>query len=95
MKELGVNVVWPQLPAYDLRELAAVCRDLQLCIELHPGRGDLMQRGTPAQVRDYILRLIDIFGTNAGGSWLYLEVDPGFPWENVRAMYETAFELRG
>ena len=31
---------------------------------------------------------------SAGGSWLYLEVDPGFPWANVEAMYETAIALR-
>lgn len=94
LKAMGVDVIWPQLPAYDLKELAAVCRDLGLCIELHPDRGDLMQRGTPDQVRDYILRLIDIFDTPSGGSWLYLEVDPGFPFANVEAMFQTAMELR-
>jgi hypothetical protein len=61
---------------------------------MHPDRGELLQRGTPQQVRDAILRLVDEFDTPAGGSWLYLEVDPGFPWANIEAMYETALALR-
>ena len=64
-------------------------------MQLHPDRGDLMQRGTPEQVRDYVLRLVEAFGTANGGSWLYLEVDPGFPWANVEALFEVAMELRG
>lgn len=94
LKEMGVDVIWPQLPVYDLTELAAVCRDLELCIELHPDRGDLMQKGTPGEIRDYILRLIDIFDTPSGGSWLYLEVDPGFPFANAESAFKTAMELR-
>jgi hypothetical protein len=53
-----------------------------------------MQHGTPSAIRDYILRLVNTFGTREGGSWLYLEVDPGFPWRNVEALFETARELR-
>ena len=53
-----------------------------------------MQRGTPQEVRDHVHRLIDIFDTANGGSWLYLEIDPGFPYENVVALFETAMELR-
>ena len=62
--------------------------------DLPRGVGDLMQRGTPAQVRDYVLRLVDEFDPLAGGAWLYLEIDPGFPWANVEALVETAMELR-
>jgi uroporphyrinogen decarboxylase len=95
MKELGVDVIWPQLNAYDLPELIRVCRDLELCVELHPDRGELMQRGTPGQIRDHVLGLVEQFDSANGGSWLYLEVDPGFPWENVAALFEVARELRG
>jgi uroporphyrinogen decarboxylase len=94
LAEVGANAVWPQLPLFDHRALAKRCRELGLTVQMHPDRGDLMQHGTPQQVRDYLLRLVDEFDTLNGGSWLYLEVDPGFPWENVRAMYETAMELR-
>jgi hypothetical protein len=94
LSELGARAVWPQLPLFDPRELACRCRDLGLALQLHPDRGDLMQKGSPQQVRDYILRLLETFGTGSGGSWLYLEIDPGFPWPNVEALFKVAMELR-
>jgi hypothetical protein len=95
LTEVGADAIWPQLPLFDHRDLARRCRELRLAVQLHPDRGELMQRRSPSEVREYLLRLVDEFGTLAGGSWLYLEVDPGFPWENVKAMYETTMELRG
>lgn len=94
LREIGVDVIWPQLTAFDLPELAAQCRDLGLTVELHPDRGELMQRSRPAAIKDYVHRVLDAFGTLDGGSWLYLEVDPGFPWDNVEALFEVAMELR-
>ena len=94
LKDIGVDVIWPQLPAYDLPELARRCRDLELAVELHPDRGDLMQNAPPQDVRDYVMRLIDTFDTPSGGSWLYLEVDPGFSYPNVEALFDTVMELR-
>jgi uroporphyrinogen-III decarboxylase len=95
LHDVGADAVWPQLPLYDLSELAARCRDLGLAVQLHPDRGALMQRGTPGLIRDYVLRLLDIFDTAHGGSWLYIEIDPGFPWENVEALFAVAREVRG
>lgn len=92
--ELGVNAIWPQLQLFDPRELARRCRQLGLAVQLHPERGDLMQTASPQQVRDYIPRLLDNFQTASGGSWLYLEVDPGFKWENIQALFECAMKLR-
>jgi hypothetical protein len=94
LREVGAGAIWPQLPVVDLPDLARRCRDLGLAVELHPDRGDLMQRGTPDQVRDYVLRLLDVFDTAHGGSWLYIEIDPGFPWANVEALFNVAMELR-
>lgn len=94
LRELGVNVVWPQLTAFDLPELARICRDLGLAIELHPDRGGLMQTAPPDQVRRYVHELTETFRCDEGGSWLYLEIDPGFAWPNVQALVETAMELR-
>ena len=91
---LGINAIWPQLPLFDLPSLARRCRELSLAVQLHPDRGDLMQHASPAAVRDYVLRLVDTFRTIDGGSWLYIEVDPGFPWENVQALFDVARELR-
>jgi uroporphyrinogen decarboxylase len=94
LRAAGVDAIWPQLQIFDLPELARTCRDLGLAVQLHPDRGDLLQRATPQQVRDAIVRLVETFDCCSGGSWLYLEVDPGFPWPNVQAMFETALELR-
>jgi hypothetical protein len=95
LKEVGADAIWPQLALFDHRALAKRCRDLGLNLQLHPDRGDLMQRSSPQQIRDYLLRMVDEFDCLSGGSWLYLEVDPGFPWENVEIMFKTTMELRG
>jgi len=91
---VGATAVWPQLPLFDLRELARRCRALGLAVQMQPDRGELMQRRGPREVRDHVRRLADAFETLSGGSWLHIEIDPGFPWENVRALFETAMELR-
>ena len=91
---LGMNALWPQLPLFDLPELARRGRQLKIAMQLHPDRGESLQRRPPAEVRDYVRRLIDTFRTRDGGGWLYLEVDPGFPWPNVEALFQTAMELK-
>lgn len=95
LRQAGADVIWPQLPLFDLPRLAQRCRELGLAVQLHPDRGELMQHATPAQVRAYLLELVDTFEVLNGGSFLYLEVDPGFPWKNVQAMFTTVMELRG
>jgi len=95
LADLGVAAVWPQLTAYDLPELARRCRDLGLAVQLHPDRGDLMQRATPEEIRRYLYRLCETFDAAHGGSWLYIEIDPGFPWANVQALFETVQKIRG
>jgi len=94
LREAGADAIWPQLPLFDHHELAQHCRELGLAVQLHHDRGELMQRGSPQQVRSYLLRLVDEFDCLTGGSWLYLEIDPGFPWPNVQALFETAMQLR-
>lgn len=94
LRDLGVCAIWPQLTSFDTAELAKRCRDLGLAVQIHPDRGDLMQRCRPQEVRDHVRRLIDTFDTPSGGSWLYIEIDPGFPFANVEALFEVAAELR-
>ncbi len=94
LREIGAAALWPQLPLFDLRELARHCRDLGIAVLLHPDRGELMQRSTPEKIREYVLRLLETFDTAHGGSWLYVEIDPGFPWRNVEALFRVAMEVR-
>lgn len=94
LRSAGVDVIWPQLPLYNPQHLSNLCREMGLAVMLHPDRGDLLQRATPQQVQEYIFRLVECFDCLSGGSWFYLEIDPGFPWQNIQAMFKTVMEIR-
>jgi uroporphyrinogen-III decarboxylase len=94
LADLGVRAVWPQLNAFDLADLAHRCRDLGLAVQLHPDRGELMQRSAPDQIRAYMRKLCETFDARNGGSWVYVEIDPGFPFENVQALFDAVQEIR-
>ncbi len=94
LREIGVDVLWPQLSVYNLPNLARHCRALGLALELHPDRGDLMQRHGAEQVRLYLQRLVETFRCEQGGSWLYVEVDPGFAAANIEMLFRTVQEMR-
>lgn len=89
LKEIGVTSIWPQLPAYNMEELAARCRDLQLAVAIHTDRANTMTFGTPDDVRELVKREFETFRMMDGGSWFYVEADNGFPFENIRALVET------
>jgi uroporphyrinogen decarboxylase len=95
LAELGVHAIWPQINVYNQQELAERCRSLHLALAVHPDRGDLMARSTPAQVSQEVYRLAEVFHLAEGGGWFYIEIDSGFPWENVQALIETVGRLRG
>ena len=94
LREVGVTSIWPQLPAYDMNELARRCRELGLAVAIHTDRARTMTTGTPQQVRDLVLREFDTFRMMDGGSWFYVEADNGFPFENLRALVETIGQWR-
>jgi hypothetical protein len=92
--QTGFDAIWPQLPLYDGPSLARRSRELRLALALHPDRSHLMTFGSPGQVRTEILRLADTFAILDGGSWLYVEIDNGFPYANVEMLFKTIAELR-
>ena len=94
LRGVGATAVWPQITLLEPRDLAHRCRALGLAEQVQPDRGEVMQRRGPQDVRDHVRRLAEQFETHSGGSWLHIEIDPGFPWDNVRALFETAMELR-
>lgn len=94
LKEIGVDGIWPQLNVYNLEEFAPYCRSLGLAVAIHPERSNLLTRGTPEDVRRQMHRYAEIFRPWDGGSWFYLEIDNGFPYENIEAMVEVIRELR-
>jgi len=91
---LGCKSIWPQINLFDWPSFAARCRELGLAVALHPERSHIMTFGTPADVRAHIHALAKAFRPQDGGSWFYLEIDNGFPWENVEALFETVGEYR-
>lgn len=94
LRELGVTAIWPQLPAYNMKELAEKCRDLGLAVAIHTDRANTMTYGTPQQVRDLVKREYETFRMWEGGSWFYVEADNGFPFENIQAQIETIAAYR-
>jgi len=93
--DLGVHAIWPQIDVYNPPELSRRCREAKIAIALHPNRGELMIRSSPAEVRHAVRELVDVFAMAEGGTWFYVEIDSGFPFENVQALIETIGELRG
>ena len=93
--DLGVHAIWPQIDVYDPSELAQRCRESRIAIALHPNRGELMIRSSPGDVRSNVRKLVDVFSMFEGGTWFYVEIDSGFPFENIQALIETIGELRG
>lgn len=94
LKEIGVTSIWPQIPAYNMEELAKLCRQLQLAVEVHTDRANTMTYGTPEQVRELVKREFDTFRMQDGGAWFYVEADNGFPYANLEALVETIAQCR-
>ena len=93
LRDTGARAVWPQLSCHDTSELAARCRDLGLAVQLH-FRGNLLVRGTPEDIRRRVHETAEAFRVHEGGAWFYIEIDNGFPLENVRALFEAVQECR-
>lgn len=95
LRDIGIDAVWPQINAYgDLKEFAAYCRSIGLAVAIHPERSSLMVRGTPDDIRRKLFEYADIFHPEEGGSWFYLEIDSGFPYENIEALVNAVRALR-
>lgn len=94
LAELGIDVIWPQLPSYSPGEMAAFCRRYRIAIQIHPDRGGLMLRGRPEEIATQVRSLAEEFAVAQGGGWFYVEIDAGFPLRNVAALIETIGEMR-
>lgn len=94
LREIGATAIWPQLPTYDMKELADRCRALGLAVAIHTDRARTMTYGTPQSVRELVMREFDTFRMMDGGSWFYVEADNGFPYENIQSLIETIAQWR-
>lgn len=94
MREIGVTSIWPQLPAYNMKELADKCRSLGLAVAIHTDRANTMTFGSPEDVRELVKREFETFRMMDGGSWFYVEADNGFPFANIEALIQTIAQWR-
>ena len=94
LQELGVDAIWPQLPLYDMDDLAAECRTRGFALAIHTDRAFAMTSGTPDTVRALVRKEAAAFKPREGGGWFYIEVDHGFPFENIVALVEEIYALR-
>ena len=94
LNSLGVTSIWPQLPAYDMNPLADACKEYGFSLSIHTDRAYTMTHGSPDDVRALVNREFDIFRPDKGGAWFYVEVDTGFPFENIQALVEEIFSFR-
>jgi hypothetical protein len=94
LADLRVDAIWPQLNAYDELELVRFCAQNRIAAALHPDRGGMMIDSDPKEVCRYVHRLAENFSIDCGGAWLYVEIDHGFPFENIVALMEAIASLR-
>lgn len=94
LNSLGVTSIWPQLPAYDMNTLADACKEYAFSLSIHTDRAYTMTHGSPDDVRALVNREFDIFRPDKGSAWFYVEVDTGFPFENIQALVEEIFSFR-
>jgi uroporphyrinogen-III decarboxylase len=93
-KEIGVDAIWPQIAVYNLKEFASFCRSIEMAVYIHPNRAELMTYGTPDDIKRTMYEYIEAFRPQEGGSMFYIEIDNGFPYENIKALVDVLTELR-
>lgn len=96
--EIGVDVLNPVQPKAWGMDPFELKREFGRHITLHGGvdEQELLPRGKPEEVRDYVKRLIDEVGKDGGLIVAPCHtLQPDTPTENVLALYETIWEMEG
>jgi len=94
LKRMGVDAIWPQQTAYPKGRLAEIARDLQLAVAVHLDRAHLMTYGTPLEIEHAVDEAVKTFKLLEGGGWFYVEIDHGFPFENIEALLRAIARWR-
>ena len=72
LREVGATAIWPQLPAFNMAELARRCRELGLSVAVHTDRANAMTYGKPQDVKDLVKCEYETFGCGRaapGSTW--------------------------
>lgn len=94
LKEIGADSIWPQLAVYHNQKLARNCRDIGLAVAIHIDRANIMTHGSPDDVRKAVDSAVKVFKPELGGAWFYVEIDNGFPFENIEALVSSISKYR-
>jgi uroporphyrinogen decarboxylase len=92
--DLGVDLMWPQIPLYDDTTLAQKCQEHGVTIYIHPDRQRLIPLGTPAEIETEIQKYSDRYHDLGGGGIFYVEIENDAPFENVKALIEAMHRYR-
>ncbi len=87
--DVGVDILNPQFSCHDLEKLADAVKG-KICVSSDIDRQRILPRGTPKDVKDYVRKVIMLFGYgNEGGIICRGEINADVPLANVEAMYEA------
>lgn len=89
--EIGVDVLNPQFSCMDLDEVGQKCGG-RVCISSDIDRQYILPRGSVEEVKRYVKRVIEIFGSHNGGLIGRGEIGPDVPLANVEAMFKAFSE---
>jgi uroporphyrinogen decarboxylase len=89
LAELGVNVIWPQISVNDNLVLAEKLHKNRMAIMWDADRQHLLSYGSPAEIEYAVSKALSIFGEKSGGLIWYGELFPGYPLENIEALYRA------
>lgn len=92
--EIGVDVLNPQHLIMGDERVAAVASG-KCCIRTDIDRQWLIPHGTPDAIREYVKKVLKLFGDYNGGIILHGEVGPDVPLENVQALYSAFYDYGG
>ena len=95
LRDLGVKVLWPQPGPNDQAALAEKLRDNRMTIMWDIDRQHLMPFGKPGEIHDVVRDAWLLFGDSRGGLIWYGELFPGYPLENIEALYASFYQYIG
>ena len=94
LAEIGVDILNPQFSCFKLEELAEIVHD-RVCISSDIDRQYILPHGSPAEVKDYVKKVIELFSHEGRGGLICRgEINIDVPLRNVEAMYR-AFQKYG
>lgn len=88
MLDMGADIINPQLSCHDWSAL----RDAfggRGCISADLDRQHTLIFGSPAEIKEYVHKVVEFFGTPEGGLIVHAELSPNQSWEQILAVLDA------